>query len=60
MISSGSVLQSKKLVTVANQLKNCESEFGELKIGRCTDFDADTNQVIKKPFKNGCFDLIGT
>ena len=41
-------------------LKNSKSQFSELKVGRCTDLDAEAGQVIKTPFKDGCLDVIGS
>ena len=33
--------------------------FDTIKIGRCTTYDAETNQVLKVPFVNGCLDNLG-
>ena len=33
--------------------------FDKIKIGRCTAYDVETNQVLKVPFANGCLDNLG-
>ena len=33
--------------------------FDTIKIGRCTTYDAETNQVLKVPFVNDCLDNLG-
>ena len=43
-----------------NSFKNLQSRFSDLKLGRCTDFEADDHHVVKTPFKDGCFDVIGS